>query len=427
MKVLWFSLSPCSSTKRFGKEKLIQGWMISLENAIKHSISLEIAYASDREEAPFDYEGVRYYPIFLKGKSIKDKFKNIYGSQADKDKELLPLLKNTIEQSNPDIVHIHGTESFFCSVTKAIIDKPIVYSIQGFLAPIAEQYFAGFPLSELKKHDTLKSRLLNKSTIAKYNKFLYDVERERVALESADNIIGRTKWDCAISRLYNPNASYYTVNEILRPPFYIALWEKEAFNKRLTIISTLSPGVYKGYETLLKAAALLKRYASFEFEWRVIGCTNNSTMVKTAEEMTGLNSANCNIRLLGMKNAEELAQELKAADLYCHTSHIENSPNSVCEAMILGMPVIATFVGGTDSMLEHEKEGILYQDGDSYALAAYIVYMRDNFENAAAMGKKARERALKRHDKQQIVNDLLTIYKKIQHQQTLPIPHRYGK
>ena len=65
MKVLWFSLSPCSSTKRFGAEKLIQGWMISLENAIKHTddITLEVAYFSDRNEAPFEFEGVKYYPI----------------------------------------------------------------------------------------------------------------------------------------------------------------------------------------------------------------------------------------------------------------------------------------------------------------------------------------------------------------------------
>ena len=292
-------------------------------------------------------------------------------------------------------------------------DIPIVYSIQGFIAPIAEQYFAGYPLAELKKHDTLKARLMNQSVVAKYNKFLYDAVREKNAIKQAQHLIGRTNWDRSICKLYNPNANYYVVNEILREPFYNTVWDKTCFNNRFTIVSTLSPGIYKGYETLLKAAALLKEHTTFDFEWRVVGCSKNSNWVKVSEEMTGHKSELCNITLLGTKNADELAQELKNADIYCHTSHIENSPNSVCEAMIIGMPVIATFVGGTDSMLEHQKEGILYQDGDPYALAAYIVDLQKDFAKAKAFGDKARKRALKRHDKEQIINELLTVYRLI--------------
>lgn len=415
MKVLWFSLSPCSSTKRFGTEKLIQGWMISLEDAIKrtYGISLEIAYMSNIEESPFEYEGVKYYPIYSRGKSIISKLKNIYGSQVNKDKELCPIFKNIIEQSKPDIIHIHGTESFFCSITSEMTDIPIVYSIQGFIAPITEQYFAGYPLAELKKHDTLKGRVMNKSALAQYKKFLYDSKREKNAIKQAHHLIGRTNWDHSICRLYNPDANYYVVNEILRKPFYNTVWKKTSFNNKFTIVSTLSPGIYKGYETLLKAAALLKEHAKFDFEWRVVGCNKSSKWVKVSEEMTGHKTEQCNITLLGTRNADELAQELKNADVYCHASHIENSPNSVCEAMILGMPIISTFVGGTDSMLEHGKEGILYQNGDPYALAAYIVDIHDNFDKASEFGKKARERAYGRHNKDNIIKELLKVYKKI--------------
>lgn len=415
MKVLWFSLSPCSSAKRFGTEKIIQGWMISLENAIKRTedISLEIAYISRIDEHPFEYEGVKYYPIYSKGKSLSEKIRNVYGSTKSKDKKMLSIYKSIIEQSKPDIIHIHGTESSFCLITSENTGIPVVYSIQGYIAPYAEQFFAGFPLAELKKHETLKMKLLNKSYVTKYKNFLYDAERERNAVEKAKYIMGRTNWDRAISKLYNPNVKYYVVNEILRPPFYETEWKKEAFNEKLIITSTISPGIYKGYETLLKAAALLKRYATFEFEWRVIGCSKDTVTVKIAEQMTGHDSGKCDISLLGMKKAEEVAEELKNADIYCHVSHIENSPNSVCEAMLVGMPVIATFVGGTDCMLEHEKEGILYQDGDPYALAGYIVDLRNNFERAVKLGKKARERALKRHDKEKIITELLNVYKDI--------------
>ena len=48
------------------------------------------------------------------------------------------------------------------------------------------------------------------------------------------------------------------------------------------------------------------------------------------------------------------------SDIFVSASHIENSPNNVAEAMILGMPCIATFAGGTSSYIEDNKNGILY-------------------------------------------------------------------
>ena len=55
MKVLWFSLSPCGSLRRNNTKRVIQGWMISLEDALKQNtdIELEVAYFSDKEEKPF--------------------------------------------------------------------------------------------------------------------------------------------------------------------------------------------------------------------------------------------------------------------------------------------------------------------------------------------------------------------------------------
>lgn len=94
-------------------------------------------------------------------------------------------------------------------------------------------------------------------------------------------------------------------------------------------------------------------------------------------------------------------------------SHIENSPNNLSEAMILGMPCIATFAGGTGSLLIDGYEGILIQDGDPWAMAGAVMEMKENFERAIVVADKARTRALNRHDKNRIINDLIDIYKKI--------------
>lgn len=79
----------------------------------------------------------------------------------------------------------------------------------------------------------------------------------------------------------------------------------------------------------------------------------------------------------------------------------------------MGIPVVASRVGGTDSMVEHGKTGFLYPVTDPYMAAYYIKRLIDNQEENIAMGKAARKVALVRHDKTKIVQELLTTYRQI--------------
>lgn len=94
-------------------------------------------------------------------------------------------------------------------------------------------------------------------------------------------------------------------------------------------------------------------------------------------------------------------------------SHIENSPNNLCEAMIIGVPCVATYAGGTPSILENNIEGILVQDGDPWAMAGAILELAESPDIAVQFGNKAREKALKRHDRGRIINDLMNVYNNI--------------
>jgi glycosyltransferase involved in cell wall biosynthesis len=119
------------------------------------------------------------------------------------------------------------------------------------------------------------------------------------------------------------------------------------------------------------------------------------------------------IQLLGPLQEKELINEMLEADVFIHPSHIDNSPNSLCEAMLLGMPVIATFAGGIPSIVENKKEGLLVQDGDPYALAGAIMELKKNRSYANELRVNARDKALRRHDPKRIVNDLINIYSSI--------------
>jgi len=100
------------------------------------------------------------------------------------------------------------------------------------------------------------------------------------------------------------------------------------------------------------------------FEWRVAGISNNDLIVKVVKKFLKSLYPKSNLILLGKLSELELINNLLNSNLYVMPSHIENSPNNLCEAMMLGMPCIATCVGGTASLINNNDDGVLIQDGD---------------------------------------------------------------
>lgn len=81
--------------------------------------------------------------------------------------------------------------------------------------------------------------------------------------------------------------------------------------------------------------------------------------------------------------------------------------------MLLGVPCIATFAGGTGSMLSDKEQGLLIQDGDPWAMAGAILEFMSNPELAQNLGAKARELAHQKHNPERIAKDIMNVYKKI--------------
>ena len=416
MKVLWFTNSPCGSVRRFSESVKTGGWMISLEDKIKKvpDINLFVAYISSKKEQPFKYDGVMYYPIdpnIPQNKIGRVLYR--FASLKSHEAILLPQLLRIVNIVKPDLIHIHGTEECFGLILNYINHIPIAISIQGLLAPYKEKFFAGISEFKIKKYESLFDKIKGISYIRDYKILTQKAKREINYLNNTKYIFGRTSWDRDITKLFNSKGKYFIVNEILRTPFYQVQWNKNKFSEKIKLVSIISIGIYKGYETLLKAANLISKYANFQFEWNIIGYQLNDRCARLTHKITKLNPTDNNVKFLGRLDAKGIAKVLLDSDIYCHVSHIENSPNSVCEAMILGMPIIASNVGGTQSLLENKLEGLLYQDGDPYVLAANIVYLVSHFNEAKQMGYNARKRALYRHDASRVVRELTSAYNNI--------------
>ena len=160
---------------------------------------------------------------------------------------------------------------------------------------------------------------------------------------------------------------------------------------------------------MLKIARILKEEFHLQFVWNVYGEVDYTF----AERITGIKHGDVNICLCGMVSAQQLHEVLCGTTLYVQPSYIENSPNSVCEAQISSVPVIATNVGGTSSLVKHGETGLLFPATDPYMGAYYVRELIEDLDKNRKMGKTAREEALSRHNRDKIITDLLNTYKTI--------------
>jgi glycosyltransferase involved in cell wall biosynthesis len=141
----------------------------------------------------------------------------------------------------------------------------------------------------------------------------------------------------------------------------------------------------KGYPDLLAAARLVAdRHAPIRFV--AAGQGPLEAELRARVEELGLGDR---FRLLGY--APDAARLVAGADLFVLASRHEGLPLAVMEALALGVPVVATRVGGLPELVEDGVSGVLVEPGDAAALAAAILTLTDDATRARlAAGATAR-------------------------------------
>lgn len=93
---------------------------------------------------------------------------------------------------------------------------------------------------------------------------------------------------------------------------------------------------------------------------------------------------------------ENLARHMPRFDLLVHTARQEPLGRVLLEAAAAGLPVIATDVGGTREILQHEVSGLLVPAGDPDSLAAAIRRLLSEPETARRLAASAQQVARER-------------------------------
>lgn len=331
-------------------------------------------------------------------------------------------IADIIAKENPDVIHIFGTEfyhsySAVCAAEEAgLLDKTVI-NIQGIMSACAEHYTDGLPKRVINRI-TLKD-IISGNTIAHQKEvFSQRGEWENKVLRKAKNVIGRTDFDKGCVLGVNPELNYYFCNETLRPSFYEGEWDHNKCEPHSIFISQAGYPI-KGLHMFLPAAAILKqRYSDLKVyvAGNKMGIRGLKARLRAGSYPRYLNSL---IKKYGLKDtviftgpldAEAMKARYLDSNVFVSPSVIENSPNSVAEAMILGVPVVSSDVGGVRSLLDHEKDGFLYKWDDRQALADYVSRIFDDPALAKELSKSAAIHAKRTHNVEANLQAMISIY-----------------
>lgn len=413
MKILWLTETPSKyKPEEFGYNG--RGWIESLQSLLEKSTEIEqlgIAFPHSIDSEKLTQGKVVYYPIkrVMPGNIVSWIISN-WQNKIEHENEINSL-KAIVEDFEPDVIHIFGTESWLCHAV-TMTNKPCIVHLQGLLLP----YLNAFTPVGISKFDLMTSNWIEfiKGISLWHHQRVFDKKskREYKFFKEISFFMGRTKWDKSISGFLSPGSIYFHVDEVLRDKFYTAVpWKQNKTNK-VILTSTLSDALYKGLDMVIKTASILIK-EKFDFEWRVIGVNKESKTARLLNRVYKSKYPDLNISLLGLGTAEEIIGLLGETTFYIHPSSIDNSPNSLCEAQILGVPIIATNVGGVSSLIEDGKNGFLVPANDPYLMASRIVQLSHNQDLMRNIGERARENAQKRHSKETILNQLINTYKDV--------------
>lgn len=410
MKVVWFEVSQPGLYN--GTGTIITGWQDSLQKIImRHpEVELYIAFEGNESMSTKYMDGIHYIPLVPRYSFSEKKVLKYYDRKLVVSK-LLPLFVNTVRDINPDVIHIFGTEWGLGEITN-YTSIPVVCHMMGSVTPYLNALFPpGYNFFDEFRHVLFNPLALYRLMRNRhYYKTWLTAERDN--FKAVKYYMGRTTWDSNICQLFHPGCEYFYCSEALRPSFMsnTVNWRKPV-NSKLQLLTTGCSTHWKGMDMLLKTARILKEH-EVNFEWHVVGNMPKS-LKRVIESKEKVYFSDCNVNFLGVVNSDKLLSLLLASNIYIHTAYIDNSPNSICEAQYIGLPIIATYVGGIPSLIDNGKEGLLVPANDPFTMAQEIMSLAKDDERQNLYSHFSQKRAKDRHNPEHIFLDLMKCYNTI--------------
>lgn len=414
-RILWICniMLPIVAEKEGVEKNVYGGWLTGMLDGLIKKNEFNIGVSFPYEKKIKGYANGLFYQSFQMNGNLSECYPKNVENQ----------IKEMIDEFKPDILHIFGTEYIHSLAAVNAFNNPekTIINIQGLVSIIARHYCLGLP-EKVKKGYTIADRLLKRSPMYAQKDFRARGEYERQAIKKAGYIIGRTDWDRACVQRINPHAMYHFCNETLRDVFYESpKWSYEKCMKHTIFMSQVSYPV-KGFQFAIETIYELKKSFSdlkvfiagpdiHKMNWkkRILMDSYTNYILRKIKKYKLENV----IEFIGNLSAEEMKQQYLRCNAFLSASTIENESNSLSEAKMLGVPSVASYVGGITNRIHHGIDGYLYPCDEPYMAAYYIkkIFMEeDKIQNMSERSIKSMEGIL---DKEANLFMIQKIYREI--------------
>lgn len=422
MRVLWVCniMLPAIARQLGEPYSNREGWLTAmldrfLQEKQRNQIVLGIAFPVSKEIGN----------ISRKMKLVEDESCACYGFIEDLntpeqyDSTIEGRMKEIIEDFKPDMIHIFGTEfphTLACVRAYRNPDKTLI-GVQGLISACAVAYMADLP-GKIQRKVTFRDFVKKDSLKQQQKKFYKRGIYEKEALRLTGHVAGRTDFDKENVAKINPDAKYHFLNETMRSCFYRDRWKG---SNCVPYSIFLSQGDYplKGFHYLLQAMPKVLE----QFPEAHIYVAGNDILQKDKLKISAYgnylqklikeNSLKDKVTMLGMLDAEEMKAQFLSSHVFVCPSSLENSPNSLGEAMLIGVPCVAADVGGIHNLLVDGGDGLLYPAGNTGALAEKIIEIFSKEAISEKYSDNARKHARETHDADQNYYRMIHIYQEI--------------
>lgn len=378
MKILWLAPIPLLGELNSHPAP----WIITLAKKIvdQGDCLTIVNYNSKIREAIVKIETQNINIIYIKTPVLKLDFITLFKWRI---KIVNKFLKKIAD--NYDILHIHGLEHQYEAMASGL-KIPKIISIQG----IMEECVKFVPRSNYKQYLEWKLK-------ARY-------ESKNIPIYK--NYSCRTEWDSSYIRKKNPEAKIYMIWEMIRQEFYMDHFSDIKEN----LLFVGGNNFMKGLKEVL--IAYNNSIQELGFKLIILGnCTiEDVEYIMKINELRNVNISNIDCR--GMQDVKGMINAYNESYCLVHPTYIDNSPNSVCEAQLSGLPVIATNVGGVSSLIKNMETGMLIDNNPkAIEIAVKQLYLDDDLRNL--ISKNSRTCSRLRHNYESILSQTLKMYDEI--------------
>jgi glycosyltransferase involved in cell wall biosynthesis len=187
---------------------------------------------------------------------------------------------------------------------------------------------------------------------------------------------------------------------------------KYGYGLKDTIILSLgSIKKNKGNDILLTTFIKLGKKFIEEHKLRLL-FVGDGNMRKDLEEMAKRENFSMYVKFLGIIPREEVPAIFKIADIYIISSFFEGTPISMLEAMFNRMPIIGSDVIGINNIIEHERNGLLFEANNCAELKDKIACLVNNKNIAEKIANEAKKDYDSNYNFESVVKQYRELYEK---------------